>query len=353
MFSTLIYIGRFEPPHNGHFAIIRRALAQTEKLLVLIGSHEVCRSLRNPFTTEERIEMLKISLSEDEQKKITFIPIHDSNYNHKEWVKDVRACVGEALSGFPLEHGIAIIGHKKDDTSYYLDLFPEWEFLEIPLLEGGLSSTEIRKKWFSKTLTEQDKIPPSIYSYIKNKESEEWAKIQQEEYKQVEEYKQEWACTPYPPIFVAGDALVICNEHILLIKRGAFPGKGLFAMAGGFLDSCEPIKNCAIRELIEETGIELAYAELSKSIKDCQVFDDPDREPRGRMISHTFLFDLQLAELPKIKAADDASEALWFPLKDLDKIRSQLGGDHYKIIRKMLGSYTASSKASDAAHALR
>jgi len=343
MFSALIYIGRFQPPHNGHFAIIRKALEQTEKLLLFIGSHEVCRSLRNPFTTEERIEMLKIALTEDELKKITIIPIHDSNYNHVEWVKELKK-LSALHSPLPTSK-IGIIGHKKDDTSYYLTLFPEWEFLEMPLLEGGLSSTEIRNKWFAGALTEQDKIPPAVYNYLKDKESEEWAKVQMKEHKLVEEYKKEWACTPYPPIFVAGDALVICKEHVLLIKRGAFPGKGLYAMAGGFLDSSEPIRHCAIRELIEETGIELGYQALDKSIKDHQVFDDPDREPRGRMISHTFLFDLQVQELPKIKGADDASEAHWVPLKDLDKIRADIGGDHYKIIKKML--YASSKVLSD------
>jgi len=231
---------------------------------------------------------------------------------------------------------IGIIGHKKDRTSYYLDLFPEWEFVEMPMQENGLSSTEIRDKWFSGTLTEQDKIPLAVYSYLKNKESETWAKNLKEEHRLVEEYRKEWAGTPYPPIFVAGDALVICKEHILLIKRGAFPGKGLYAMAGGFLDSKEPIRHCAIRELIEETGIELSYRELDNSIKGYLVFDDPSREPRGRMISHTFLFDLQVPELPKIKASDDASEAMWYPLKDLEKIRAQFAGDHYKIIKKFL-----------------
>jgi len=342
MFSALIYIGRFQPPHNGHFATIRKALEQTEKLLLFIGSHETCRSLRNPFTTEERLEMLKISLTPKELEKIIFIPIYDSNYNHAEWVQEVNTasvkCLGQARTK---ECAIGIIGHKKDKTSYYLDLFPEWKFVEMPLLENGLSSTEIRKKWLGGTLTEQDKIPQAVYSYLKNKDRESWAKNQKEEYKLVEEYKKEWASTPYPPIFVAGDALVICKEHILLIKRGAFPGKGLFAMAGGFLDQNEPLKHCAIRELIEETGIDVDYAELDKSIKDCQVFDDPRREPRGRMISHTFLFDLQLPELPKVRAADDASEAMWVPLKDLDKIRSQLGGDHYKIIKKMLSHFFA------------
>ncbi|MDR2579496.1 MAG: bifunctional nicotinamide-nucleotide adenylyltransferase/Nudix hydroxylase [Fibromonadaceae bacterium] len=333
MFSALIYIGRFQPLHNGHLAIIRKALEQTERLLLFVGSHEVCRSLRNPFTTKERLEMLKISLTETELKKITFIPLHDSNYNHSEWVKEVKEKIH---SLFPALRSPGIIGHKKDGTSYYLNLFPEWKFLEMPLLEGGLSSTEIRNKWLGGVLTEQDKIPLAVYSYLKNKEREEWAKIQKEEYKLVEEYKKEWASTPYPPVFVAGDALVICKEHILLIKRGAFPGKGLLAMAGGFLDFNESIRHCAIRELMEETGIELSYGDLDKSIKDYQIFDDPDREPRGRMISHTFFFDLQLPELPKLKAADDASEALWIPLKDLDKIRSRLGGDHYKIIRKML-----------------
>lgn len=327
---NLIYIGRFEPPHNGHFATIRKALEQAENLLVFIGSHETCRSLRNPFSTEERLEMFKISLTPEEQKKITFIPIHDSNYNHREWVKTVKQNVRATLAVAP-----CIIGHKKDSTSYYLDLFPEWEFVEMPLLEGGLSSTEIRKEWFSGALTPKN-IPPAVYSYLKSKESEEWAKNLKEEYRLVEEYKKEWAFAPYPPIFVAGDALVICKEHILLIERGAFPGKGLYAMAGGFLDSQEPIRHCAIRELLEETGIDLGYKELDKSIKDSRVFDDPHREPRGRMISHTFFFDLQVPELPKLKAADDASAAFWFPLKDLDKIRSKFGGDHYRIIKNML-----------------
>jgi len=323
---NLVYIGRFEPPHNGHFATIRKALEQTENLIIFIGSHETCRSLRNPFTTKERLEMLQASLTPEEQKKITFIPIHDSNYNHNEWVKSVK-------KNAPARTGI--IGHKKDSTSYYLDLFPEWKFVEMPLLEGGLSSTEIRREWFSGALTEKN-VPPAVYSYLKSKENEEWAKNLKEEYRLVEEYKKEWAFAPYPPIFVAGDALVICKEHILLIERGAFPGKGLYAMAGGFLDSNEPIRHCAIRELIEETGIDLSYKELDKSIKDHRVFDDPHREPRGRMISHTFFFDLQVQELPKLKAADDASAAFWFPLKDIDKIRSKFGGDHYRIIKNML-----------------
>ncbi|MDR3001067.1 MAG: bifunctional nicotinamide-nucleotide adenylyltransferase/Nudix hydroxylase [Fibromonadaceae bacterium] len=351
MFSSLVYIGRFQPPHNGHFATIRKALTLTEKLLIFVGSHEACRSLRNPFTTAERLEMLKISLTQNELKKITFIPIHDSNYNHQEWVQEVKKLSttslrlfssemqsGKGVLNSQLSTHIGIIGHKKDSTSYYLDLFPEWEFVEMPLLEN-VSSTEIRNKWFGETLTEQDKIPQAVYSYLKNKEGDEWAKIQKDEYRLVEEYKQEWSSTPYPPIFVAGDALVICKKHILLIRRGAFPGKGMLAMAGGFLDSNESLKHCAIRELIEETGIELSYKELEKSIKDYQVFDDPNREPRGRMISHTFLFDLQLLELPKLKAADDASEALWIPLEDLDKMRSQFGGDHYRIIKKVLSCY--------------
>jgi bifunctional NMN adenylyltransferase/nudix hydrolase len=335
MFQALIYIGRFEPPHNGHFATIRKALGLTENLIIFIGSHETCRSLRNPFTTEERLEMLKISLTSEEQKKITFIPIHDSNYNHHEWVKEVKAKV--LSKDISMEKRVGIIGHKKDGTSYYLDLFPEWEFVEIPLLENGLSSTEVRKEWFNATLTEE-KIPLAVYSYLKNKESQEWAKNLKEEYKLVEDYKKEWAFAPYPPVFVAGDALVTCKEHILLIQRGAFPGKGLYAMAGGFLDSGEPIRHCAIRELMEETGIEIGYKELDKSIKDYRIFDDPHREPRGRMISHTFFFDLQEPELPKIKAADDASAAFWFPLKDLEKIRSQFGGDHYRIIKNMLSN---------------
>ncbi|GHV12009.1 ADP-ribose pyrophosphatase [Fibrobacterales bacterium] len=339
MNDFLIYIGRFEPPHCGHLSIIRRALEQTNRLLLFIGSHEVCRSLRNPFTTAERIEMLKISLTESEISQIDFIPIHDSNYNYREWVKEVNhlvACAIDKNGCTSAKPNIGIIGHKKDDTSYYLDLFPEWNFVEMPLLENGISSSEIRKKWFGENLTEKTKIPQAIYGYLKNKETEQWFKDLKKEFELVNDYKKSWAASPYPPVFIAGDSCVICNEHILLIKRAAFPGKGLFSLPGGFLEQNESIRHCAIRELLEETGIEISEKELTESITDCKIFDDPNREPRGRMISHCFLFNLtQHSELPAIKANDDAASALWFPVKDIDKIRSQFAGDHYKVVRSI------------------
>ena len=110
----------------------------------------------------------------------------------------------------------------------------------------------------------------------------------------------------------------------------------MWALPGGFLDAHETLAAACIRELREETKIEVDEAALIESIRLSEVFDDPARSARGRTITHAHLIDLShLGELPQVEGGDDAHRAQWFPLGNIR--RNQLFEDHYAILQAMLG----------------
>jgi ADP-ribose pyrophosphatase YjhB (NUDIX family) len=97
------------------------------------------------------------------------------------------------------------------------------------------------------------------------------------------------------------------------VKRGDMPGKGLWALPGGFLNQEETMLDGAIRELKEETKIKVPVPVLKGSIKESKTFDAPNRSSRGRTITQAFFIDLGVGELPKVKGSDDAEKAFWVP----------------------------------------
>ncbi|MCR2346213.1 NUDIX domain-containing protein, partial [Salmonella enterica] len=70
----------------------------------------------------------------------------------------------------------------------------------------------------------------------------------------------------YDPTFVTSDACIIQSGHVLVIRRGALPGKGLIALPGGFVKSKQTLLMAAIIEAIEETGLKLADGKRWKEI---------------------------------------------------------------------------------------
>lgn len=98
---------------------------------------------------------------------------------------------------------------------------------------------------------------------------------------------------------------------ILLIRRGGFPYKGSWAMPGGFCRKGEDVIDSARRELCEETGIDDAYVKL------VGVYGEPDRDPRGWVISSTYMA-LMNGRACRLKAGDDAQDARWFTVELTD-----------------------------------
>jgi nicotinamide-nucleotide adenylyltransferase len=90
-----LFIGRFQPFHLGHLAIIKYALKTVDQLVITVGSADKSHEMRNPFTAGERIEMIKGSLDSDNEINITkifIIPVPDINV-HALWTNQIDLLV--------------------------------------------------------------------------------------------------------------------------------------------------------------------------------------------------------------------------------------------------------------------
>jgi len=112
--------------------------------------------------------------------------------------------------------------------------------------------------------------------------------------------------------------------EVLLIKRGAHPFMGTWALPGGFLQPNETLEQAAYRELREETGVSNAYLEQ------LYTFSDPARDPRTWVVSCAYMA-LVNHENITLKAGDDASDAAWFEVSRLADA-GDLAFDHATII---------------------
>jgi nicotinamide-nucleotide adenylyltransferase len=83
------YIGRFQPYHEGHHAMIDRICEHVDELVVGIGSADQSHTARNPFTAGERIMMITKALGEFEMTTYA-VPIEDLNRNSV-WVSHVQS----------------------------------------------------------------------------------------------------------------------------------------------------------------------------------------------------------------------------------------------------------------------
>lgn len=108
---------------------------------------------------------------------------------------------------------------------------------------------------------------------------------------------------------------------VLLIRRGIDPFAGCWALPGGFVHVDETLEQAAIRELVEETGVENVYLEQ------LYTFGTVDRDPRERVVSVAYYALVKLSD-HRVRAATDAREAAWFAIDELPV----LAFDHDSIL---------------------
>ncbi len=339
MVDIAIYIGRFEPIHNGHLALLRRALASARQVIVVVGSAWQARSPKNPFTWQEREAMLRGALSQADSARVTVLPMRDY-YNEAVWVKAVREGVAR-VAGRAAR--IGLVGHFKDATSSYLNGFPGWELIHVER-QGRIDATAIRDAYFGATPDTVgaalaplgDEIPPSTRDVLERFARTPSYPALQEEWRTLRDYRQAWATAPYPPVFVTVDAVLRCHDHILLIRRAHAPGKGQLAVPGGFIEQRETVWQSCLRELVEETHCTLPEAAMRAALQSVAVFDHPDRSQRGRTLTHAHYFDLGDVPLPPVRADDDAMEVLWAPVDRLASMEAEFFEDHFHMLDHFL-----------------
>ncbi|MEM0084953.1 MAG: nicotinamide-nucleotide adenylyltransferase [Candidatus Methanomethylicia archaeon] len=159
MYIRGLYVGRFQPVHLGHVECIKYVSKKCEEVIIVIGSAQASHTLENPFTTAERIQMLRLALQENkfDLGKIIIVPIEDTlNNNHSVWVSKVKSMVPKfdvIFTNSPLTKR----------------LFEEegMKVEEIPFIDREIyNGTKIRsliiegKEW-------KEFLPRSVYEYIK------------------------------------------------------------------------------------------------------------------------------------------------------------------------------------------
>jgi len=121
------------------------------------------------------------------------------------------------------------------------------------------------------------------------------------------------------------DVIIEQNSRILMIRRKNDPYKGCLALPGGFVDEGERIEDAARREANEETSLNVHLVDI------LGVYSDPQRDPRGHLISTVFVGIVPTDNLSvEASAQDDASEVEWIYLEAINK--SNIAFDHKKIL---------------------
>ena len=137
------YIGRFQPYHEGHHAMVDRIREEIDELVVGIGSADQSHTVRNPFTAGERIMMITKALAEFEMTTYA-VPIEDLNRNSV-WVSHVQSMSPRfdvAFSNNPLvvrlfeEAGIEV----RQSPMYHREQFEGTEVRERMAADGDWES---------------------------------------------------------------------------------------------------------------------------------------------------------------------------------------------------------------------
>lgn len=322
-----IIIGRFQPLHDGHKEIIRKAKKLCDKLLIVVGSSNVARTIKNPWTYTERRDVIQAFLNREglDFEDAQIIPINDYKYSDTQWMLDVQE-----IANLHATYGKKILFGFDKQGNDYLKWFPQYGFHNIESTID-INATDIRSAMM--------KFPTGMTAaFLKLTIPEDV----QADYEYFKKEKAQFANYPYPETlnFNCADALIECNGHVLLIKRKFAPGRNCWALPGGFKNNTETFTQTAIREAFEETNLRIPEKVLVGSIIGSRLFDSPTRGsgiPRTTFVVHFKIAPDADGKLPRANGADDAAECKWVPIADAVNTY-RLHDDHCDIIQVMTGT---------------
>ena len=134
----------------------------------------------------------------------------------------------------------------------------------------------------------------------------------------------------FPAFAVTVDVVILTMAegvlHVLLVRRGEEPFKGMWAIPGGFKRPEETLDEAARRELSEETGVD-----VPSLLTQFGAYGDPGRDPRMNVV--TVAYVAVLRDVGAIAAGTDAAHAALVPVADILEERIELAFDHLRIVR--------------------
>ena len=372
-----VYIGRFQPFHKGHKAIVDltvKMMKPGDTFTIIIGSADQQETERNPLSASQRKEMLSIEL---EGYPVTISTINDSPYNYDLWIEHLCAKMlgfksatyddflekqEDFIKGFS---NICIVG--MENVEEYIDRITKYytyaptEHFDLGINSHIFSELDTQTSVHGSSIrafirANDGRCPRRFYSDIKDFVSEKvlaylktvnFPLIVYNAYTKGINYAELTGCK-YNSCFMTVDNIVFDKflDQVLLIKR---KDNGKLAIPGGFAEPYMNMKDNALRELEEETSI------TAKMLKDAFVkideleptlIDAPYRDPRSshkcNFVSAVYVWQSKVDALknfiPYIKAGDDAVDTVWLSKEECEDLPAwRFHADHKKIICKLLG----------------
>jgi len=137
----------------------------------------------------------------------------------------------------------------------------------------------------------------------------------------------------FPAFAVTVDIVILTMSngrlHVLLVRRGVAPFKGMWAIPGGFKRPNETLDEAAKRELVQETGVDSASL-----LTQFGAYGDPERDPRMNVVTVAYLAVLR--DVGDVVAGSDAADAALIPVSEALNGKIELAFDHAKIVRDAL-----------------
>ncbi|MFC5847709.1 ADP-ribose pyrophosphatase [Deinococcus petrolearius] len=288
--TLAVYIGRFQPPHRAHVDTMLSALERHARLLVLPGSADLARSVKNPWSAPERVRMIRAALAGAgaDLRRVRFAPLPDE-FDAALWAAGVRVAVGTPDA--------VLVGCEKDATSSYLRWFPEWEADSAPVTPG-LNATDLRRAYF--TGEPVPDLPDAVWAALGAFRQTRTFRRLRAEYTAVQAERSRLAGATLPLREVRH--CHVAGGHVWLRRRTGPIGRGLWELPGRWLDLGESPPPGA------------------------RVFGHPSRSLVLPGVAHVLL-------------SDGGGEAV--PLAWALARPRQFFEDHHVILRRLLGSPAA------------
>ena len=155
LFMKALFIGRFQPFHKGHLMIIKNISKTYDQIIIGIGSSQYGHISENPFTSEERIEMINKTLDRNDIKNYKIILIPDI-HNPPKWVDHVKSIIKD----FDV-----IITNNLFTKSLFLE--KKYEVIDTPLYKKEIYSGKVIREKIKNGEKWEDLVPEEVERYIK------------------------------------------------------------------------------------------------------------------------------------------------------------------------------------------
>lgn len=153
--TTALFIGRFQPFHKAHLQDIKNILKECNDIVIAIGSSQYSGTKDNPFSAEERIEMIEDALISEDIGNYTIFPVPDAG-DDKRWVEQLLTLVPK--------FDIVYTGNEWTENCFNSYKKKKFKIKKIKLIPG-INSTTIRDK-ILKNENWQELVPEKVAEFI-------------------------------------------------------------------------------------------------------------------------------------------------------------------------------------------